>query len=281
MITGLGRRFAETHRAPADLEKDLGGWCLVTGASRGIGAAFARALAERGHDLVLAARSTDDLETSAAALRKRYGVRVRTETIDLAVEGAGAALAAAIVGAGIEVDLLVNNAGIASHGRLERIDPAVDHRLVMVNVVAVADLCHAFLPGMVERDRGLIINVASLGGFQPAPYLAAYAASKAFVLSYSEALASELEGTGVRAVALCPGPVRTSFFDGLGSTEAAVGQQVSATAVVEIALRQASRGRRVIVPGRLNALTAQAARLLPRRTIAGIAKRIVGPGPSG
>lgn len=257
------------------------GAALVTGASRGIGAEFARSLAERGHDLVLAARSTADLEALAAELRGRYPVQVRIETVDLAEDRAGVELAARVAEIGVDISLLVNNAGIASHGRLQRVDADLDHRLTMINVVSVVDLCHAFLPGMVERDHGLIINVASLGAFQPAPYLAAYAASKAFVLSFTEALASELEGSAVSAVALCPGPVRTSFFDELGSTEAAVGQELDARSVVEEGLRRAARGGRVIVPGRLNALAAQAARVLPRRTIAGIAKRSVGPGPGG
>ena len=257
------------------------GWALVTGASRGIGAAFARALAERGHDLVLTARSTDALEGLAAELHDRYRVEVRVEPADLAVEGCGLELAHRLTAAGIAIDVLVNNAGIATHGRLERIDAADDHRLTMINVVAVVDLCHGLLPGMVDRNHGLIINVASLGGFQPAPFLAAYAASKAFVLSFTEALASELEGSAVHATVLCPGPVPTSFFDGLGSTKTAVGQRLDARQVVEIALRRAGRGDRVIVPGRLNALAAQAARILPRRTIADIARRSVGPGPAG
>lgn len=154
----------------------------------------------------------------------------------------------------------------------------LDHRQVMVNAVAVVDLCHAYLPGMVQRDRGAVINVSSLGGFQPAPYLAVYAATKAFTLSFSQSLAGELAGTGVRVQALCPGPVTTGFFDGLGPTEGAVGQTLSAEQVVTRSLRALERGQPIVVPGWRNAFAAQANRFLPRRLMTSVAKRAVGPG---
>ena len=251
---------------------------LVTGASSGIGAAFAEAYGRRGLDLVLVSRSPAALERRAVELRAKYGVRVVCAPYDLSNPAGVRDLVAFVAAQDIEVEVLVNNAGYATHGRFETIDPALDHGQAMLNVVAVVDLCHAFLPAMVARNRGVVINVSSLGGFQPAPYLAVYAASKVFSLSFGEALAGELEGTGVRVLALCPGPVRTGFFTGLGSTDAAVGQSLSAEKVVTEALRALDRGSRVVVPGRLNALAAQASRVLPRRLITSIAKRSVGVG---
>ena len=226
-----------------------GSVALITGASAGIGAAFAEALAARGFDLVLVARSTNALAELARRLTERHGVRVRCEPTDLADSAAVARLIDTLSGAGLTVDFLVNNAGFASHGPFQQIDPGLDHRQAMVNAVAVVDLCHAFLPGMVERDRGAVINVSSLGGFQPAPYLAVYAATKAFTLSFSQSLAGELAGTGVRVLALCPGPVTTGFFDDLGTTEGAVGQTLSAEQVVARSLRALERGRPIVIPG--------------------------------
>lgn len=254
------------------------GLTVITGASAGIGAAFADSLASRGHDLLLVSRSSEALKAQSSDLSARYGVRVEHRSHDLSEAPQVSTLAAVLATSERPVEMLINNAGFATHGRFETIDPGLDHRQAMLNVVATVDLCHAVLPAMVERGSGTIINVASLGAFQPAPYLAVYAASKAFQLSLSEALASELSGTGVRVVALCPGPVSTGFFDGLGSTDAAVGQQLSPAQVVTECLRQLDRGRRIVVPGRLNFLAAQASRILPRRVIAGIAKRSVGPG---
>ncbi|HVH23589.1 MAG TPA: SDR family NAD(P)-dependent oxidoreductase, partial [Pseudonocardia sp.] len=140
------------------------------------------------------------------------------------------------------------------------------------------DLCHAFLPGMVERDGGAVSNVSSLGGYQPEPYLAVYAATKAFTLSFSRSLAGEVAGTGVQVQALCPGPVTTGFFDDLGTTERAVGQTLTTEQVVARSLRALERHRPVVIPGWRNALAAQASRFLPRQLITAVAKRAVGPG---
>jgi len=255
-----------------------GSVALITAASAGIGAAFADALASRGFDLVLVARSANALGQLADDLAERHGVRVRCEPTDLADPAAVARLIKTVSDAGLTVELLVNNAGFASHGPFSEIDPGLDHRQAMVNAVAVVDLCHAYLTGMVERDRGAVINVSSLGGFQPAPYLAVYAATKAFTLSFSQSLAGELAGTGVRVLALCPGPVTTGFFDDLGTTEGAVGQTLSADQVVTRSLRALERGRPIVIPGWRNALAAQASRFLPRRLITSVAKRAVGPG---
>jgi len=174
---------------------------------------------------------------------------------------------------GLEIDILVNNAGFATQGRYETIPAQRDHEQIMVNVAAVVDLTHALLPAMLVRGSGTIINVASLGGFQPAPYLAVYGATKAFVISFSQALAAELRGRGVLVLALCPGPVNTAFFDVLGSREAAIGQQLSAEAVVAAALGALEHRRSLVVPGWRNRLTATATRLLPRSIVLTLAER--------
>ena len=250
---------------------------LVTGASSGLGAAFARALARRGAALVLVARSEGVLHQTAEQLRGAHGGRVEVISQDLAQEGAADAVAARLTELGVTVDMLVNNAGFATQGPWETIRPERDHAQVMVNVVAVVDLTHALVPGMLERGAGSVVNVASLGGFQPAPRLAVYAASKAFVLSLGQALAAELGGGGVRVLTVCPGPIDTPFFDVLGSRDAAIGQQVTPEQVVDRALRALERGRTLVVPGWRNALTAHASRLLPRRLVLAVAERATRP----
>jgi len=222
---------------------------LVTGASSGIGAAFADALAALGANLVVVARSEQRLREIAARLQQRHGVRVEAIAEDLSREHATDAVTARLTELELEVDLLVNNAGFATQGRLETIAADRDHEQIMVNVAAVVDLTHALLPAMLAHGTGTIINVASLGGFQPAPYLAVYGATKAFVLSFSQALAAELRGRGIHVLALCPGPVTTAFFDVLGSREAAIGQELSAEAVVATALAALENRRSLVVPG--------------------------------
>ncbi len=164
-------------------------------------------------------------------------MRVEVLTTDLSREGAGQQIADHVRQLRMTIDLLVNNAGFATQGRFEIIDPDLDHRQAMLNVVAVVDLTHALVPGMISRGAGTVINVASVGGFQPAPYLAVYGASKAFVLSFSQALSAELRYRGVHVLALCPGPVETAFFTVLGSHRAAIGQTLP---VVQAALDSAT-----------------------------------------
>ncbi len=246
---------------------------LVTGASSGLGAAFAEELARRQANLVLVARSEPVLTATANRLHDRYGVRTDVIVQDLAAEGAATAVRRRIDELGVRVNLLVNNAGFATQGRFETISTDRDHQQVMVNVTAVVDLTHALLPDMLVEGTGGIINVASLGGFQPAPYLAVYAATKAFMLSFSQALSAELHGRGIAVLALCPGPVDTGFFGVLGSRAAAVGQQLDAPMVITGALDAFATGRAVLVPGWRNRLTARAATLLPRRVVLAAAER--------
>jgi short-subunit dehydrogenase len=201
---------------------------LVTGASSGIGTAFAEALAGRGCDLVLVARSAGALAVLAQRLRSEHGVRVETLAQDLTAPGAAQAVQQETDRLGLGVNILVNNAGFGSVGRFDTIAAQRSAREVALDVAAVVELAHAFLPGMVARGEGAVVNVASTAAFQPVPYMSVYGASKAFVLSFSQALWAEYRSLGVRVLALCPGPVDTNFFAVAGTREvgkrAAVGR---------------------------------------------------------
>lgn len=245
---------------------------LVTGASSGIGAAFARALAARGSDLVLVARSTERLEALAAELRAGHGRRVEVVARDLAEPGAAAALARTVAERGLTIDLLVNNAGFGSVAAFAVEDPAQAQRMIALNCAALVDLAHAFVPAMLQRGHGGLINVASMAGFQPTPFMSLYGATKAFVLSYSEGLAVECGEKNVRVLALCPGPVDTAFFVAAG--DPALREMIPSTMmmqadeVVAAALRGLDRGVPVVVPGALNRIVARIPRLLPRAWVA-------------
>jgi short-subunit dehydrogenase len=251
---------------------------VVTGASAGIGAVFARRLAARGLDLVLVARRADRLEALAAEIRPA-GRRVEAVAVDLAAPDADLRLAHEVARRGLpEVGWLVNNAGFGYQGDVAGQDPARQAAMIQVNVGVLAALTRRLLPPMLARGAGVIVNVASTAGFQPVPYFATYAATKAFVLSFSQALAEEVEGRGVRVVCLCPGPVPTEFFEVAGmSPRAAGGRMLSAEAVVAAALRAVDAGRRVVVPGGLNAVLARLARLFPGRLVTRAGARIMRP----
>jgi uncharacterized protein len=247
---------------------------LVTGASGGLGAEFAAQLADRGYDLVLVARSADRLQRLADELRAARGVRVDVIAADLAAPDAAVRLSADLAAAGLTVDLLVNNAGVGTAGRFEEISAGRDHDQLMVNVVALVGLTRALIPGMLARGQGAVINVASTAGFQPSPYFAAYSAGKTFVLNFSLALRSEYRGRGIRVLALCPGPTRTSFFDTLGEQAAVGGRMMAADAVVRAALRALDRDRAYVVPGLGNSLSAHLTPRRPRRLVTAIAKLV-------
>ncbi len=219
---------------------------LVTGASSGIGAEFAKQLAGRGYELVLVARRSERMQQLASELP---GV-AHVVSCDLANEAAG--LAAKVAELGVEVDLLVNNAGFGTHGRFVDIDPVRDAELVRVNCEALLTLTHAFLPGMVSRRRGGVITVASTAGMQPIPFEIGYAASKAFARSFSEALSAELRGTGVKALCVNPGPVPTEWQEVAGYEPGylpPVPGKISAEQVARESLEAFDEGRRSIVPG--------------------------------
>lgn len=251
---------------------------LVTGASSGIGAVFARELARRGAGVVLVARRADRLAALAAELTAAHGVTATPVAADLVKPGAARALADDLALREITVDVLVNNAGFGTHGRFTDQDPARLTDSITLNVTALVELTRIFLPAMVERDRGAVVNVASTAGFQPLPYFAVYGATKAFVLSFTEALWGELTGTGVRALALCPGATRTEFFEIAGEA-AAVGSRQTPEQVVAVALRALERSSPPpsVISGLVNSLGARSQRLAPRRLVISMAGRMMAP----
>jgi hypothetical protein len=245
---------------------------LVTGASAGLGVEFARQLSKRGPALVLAARRKDRLE----ALAKELG-NARVVAIDLSKSGAAAKLMADIEANGEEVDLLVNNAGFGLIGRFADLDGKRQRQMIDLNVGTLTDLCHAVIPGMKRRKAGGIINVASTAAFQPGPNMAVYFASKAFVLSFTEALHEELKPHGIHVSCLCPGPTRTEFGDvaGFGGNAAFERVAMEAPEVVEAGLKALDKNHAVAVTGWINRIVAASTRFAPRpivRKIAGAIK---------
>lgn len=251
---------------------------LVTGASSGIGVEFARQLAARGADLVLVARRVDRLEVLAAELRAAHGRTVHVVPADLALPRPGVALAAAVAGLGLEIDTVVANAGFGTYGRFEDEDGARLADELAVNVAAVVDVAHAFYPGMLRRGRGALVTVASTAAYQPVPRMAVYAASKAFVLSFTEALAYEARRSGVRVLALSPGATESEFFEIADNGDRFGTRRQTAAEVVALALRTLDRrrGPSSVVSGAGNRLASVAARLLPRRLVTAGAGRLAG-----
>lgn len=188
-------------------------YALVTGASGGIGERFARALAARGRNLALVARSAEKLQALAEELAARHAIKSEWVAADLSEPGAAGRLANQLLNRGIDVDLLVNNAGFGAQGEFWRIPLDRQSQMLRLNIHALVELCHFMLPAMIERRHGVIVNVSSTASFQPLPYTSVYAASKSFVTSFSTGLAEELRPYGVKVVTLCPGPTRTRFFE--------------------------------------------------------------------
>jgi short-subunit dehydrogenase len=251
---------------------------LITGASSGIGEAFARILAAHGMNLILVARSTEKLRALAQALSKQHGICADVVPADLCREGAAQEVYQQTQALGVAVDLLVNNAGFGTYGGFDTLAPERDHEEIMLNVTALVDLTHAFVPAMAERKAGGVINVASIAAFQPLPYHAVYGASKAFVLSFSLALWAEYRKHGVRVVALCPGPTATNFFTVLEAPEMPVmGRMHSPEAVVMAGVRALERGQPYAVEGRRNAFGAQLTHMMPLALTTRVFARVMHP----
>jgi short-subunit dehydrogenase len=252
--------------------------CLVTGASSGIGAEIARELVRRGHGVILVARSEDRLEALAEELRADGGV-AHVLAGDLSDRATRAELLDRAEALGVTVDVLVNNAGWSTLGLVHEADPEEEMAMVELDVVAVADLCTRFLPGMVARGRGAILNVASTAAFQPLPGQAAYGGSKAFVLSYTQSLAGELHGTGVTATCLCPGPVETGFGERAGFTPHEFDKAlpsvmwVPAAEVARVGLDALDKGRLHAIPGIANRVAATVAQVAPTRALVTLLRR--------
>jgi len=266
------------------MNKLRGKTVLITGASSGIGREIAVQLAAEGADLVLVARNLPALTSLASQLSHRHGIRTTVIAYDLTQPNCGLQLVQEMQEQGLTVDVLVNNAGFGSYGQFETLAAQAEQQQIAVNVAAVVDLCHAFLPGMLQRGSGVVLNLASTAAFQPAPYMAVYAATKAFVLSFSEALWAEYRQRGVHVVALCPGPVETPFIDRLGNPRArqtavfakpASAQQVAREALNAICGRAPLR-----IVGFGNWLMANSVRFAPRSWVARSAAGMLKPSES-
>ena len=246
----------------------MSGIVLITGASAGLGAEFARQLSRRGQRLVLAARRKDRLDALAAEVGN-----ARTVEIDLSEPGAAAQLVADVEAAGETVETLINNAGFGLRGRFVELDAAREREMIDLNCGALTDLCRAVVPGMIERKRGAILNVASTAAFQPGPKMAVYFATKAYVLSFTEALHEELKPHGIKVSALCPGPTRTEFGDVAGI--ASLGQfdrlSMDAGPVVRAGIEGLDANQAVVIPGATNKIGAWSTRFAPRSVVRKIA----------
>lgn len=241
---------------------------LITGASSGIGVAFAHELAKRGSNVVLVARRLDRLEALSGELTATYGVQAAAIPLDLSLPGAGEALAEEVVRRGLTVTSLVNNAGFGTYGPFHTENAKRLQEMINLNVTAVVDISRAFIERLQAAGTGVLVNVASLAAHQPIPNMAAYAATKAFVLNFTEALWQESLGTGLRVIALSPGLTRTEFFDDINSEGASTGgtfqtpQEVVATALRALDRRTPPPS---VISGTRNRLMANAGRLLSRR----------------
>jgi short-subunit dehydrogenase len=242
---------------------------VVTGASSGIGREIARRLAQRGHGLTLVARREERLRELADELATVHDLRVEVVAADLTDEAARRRIPVEVADRGLEASVLVNAAGLSTVGAVHRNDPEAELTMLRTNVEALAHLTSLFLPGMVERRRGGLLNVASTAAFQPLPGQAGYAASKAFVLSYSRAVREEVRHHGVTVTVLCPGPVRTEFAETAGfdaaDAESALPSfmWVEASEVARAAVEGLEHGRATVIPGAANKVTAYAAPLVP------------------
>jgi hypothetical protein len=248
---------------------------LITGASSGIGLEFARVFAKNRHDLVLVARSESKLRDLANQLQAS-GVRAHVVAADLSAPGAVQTLTDRVRALGVDVDILVNNAGHGLFGPFVETSLDAELGMIQVNIVALTELTKRLLPGMVARKSGRILNLASTAAFLPGPLMAVYYASKAYVLSFSEAIASELEGTGVTVTALCPGPTASGFqaAANLEDSKLVAGKRLpTARSVAEAGYEAMMAGKTVFVPGVSNKLTLLAPRILPRRMVAKIVQK--------
>lgn len=251
---------------------------LITGASSGLGAEFAHEFARRGADVVLVARRADRLDSLAERIRDGLGVRAHVVPRDLTEPDAAERLRAELELRGLHVDHLVNSAGFGVLGAFAEADRGRTADLVRLNVGALVDLTHGFLPSVIASGRGSVVNVASTAGYQPCPSMAVYGASKAFVLHFTEAIAYELRDRDVTVLALSPGPTRTEFLDVVGADDVPTGGMQSAAQVVAAAFRSLDRRSPPpsVVSGRLNALVALTAKLLPRRAALTVTGRALG-----
>jgi short-subunit dehydrogenase len=257
----------------------MGESAVITGASGGIGEEFAKLFASKGYDLVLASRNAEKLDLLSASLASAHSRRVEYLAIDLSTPASAAALQSFLDAKGIAPDVLVNNAGFGTFGAFAENDLDAELAQIQLNVTTLTHLTKLILPGMLRRGRGRILNVASTAAFQPGPFMAVYYATKAYVLSLSEALANELKGSGVSVTCLCPGGTRTGFMARakMGNPEILSKSSVMMDAA-DVARRGYDglmKGKRLVIPGMLNKLLAHSTRLGPRSLSAAVVRRIM------
>ncbi len=243
---------------------------LITGASRGLGLELSRIFAREGYNLVLVARSMDRLLALKDELEASHGIQAMVFACDLSVTDAASAVHAFICAQGLTIDILVNNAGFGDFGAFSGCDWPKQYEMVQLNITALMQLTHLCLPDMLERGRGRILNLASVASFQPGPLMSVYYASKAFVLSFTEALSIELKNSGVYVTALCPGPTRTGFEERAGMGASGLFKRLrpdGARRVAEYGYRQLKKGRVIAVPGVVNKLAPFFSRIAPRRVV--------------
>jgi len=257
----------------------MGEWVLITGASGGIGEAIAGILASRGYNLALTSRGAEKLSRLSSRVVEQHKVRVETFPVDLSQPAGCDELLAALRAKAIDVDILVNNAGVGTFGPFAEADLRKELAQIQLNVVSLTHLTRELLTGMVTRKRGRILNVASLAAFQPGPIMAVYYATKAYVLSFSEALSNELQGSGVTVTCLCPGPTRTGFMASANMGDPAVlaksRMMMDAEEVAKRGVDGLLRGRRLVIPGFLNKVLAHSTRLGSRALTAGVVRRMM------
>jgi short-subunit dehydrogenase len=254
------------------------GTALITGASVGIGYELAKQFARGGYDLILVARNREKL-TAVADEMKGSGVAADVITSDLAQPEAPAALFADVQNRGRQVDVLVNNAGFGAIGRFHEVELRRQLEMIRVNVTALVELTHLFLPAMVRRKSGGILNVASTAAFQPGPHMAVYYATKAFVLSFTEAIGEELRGSGVKVTALCPGPTESEFRSRAKLDTSPIFRSkfiptATAASVAKAGYDGFIRGKRIVIPGLMNKLAVQSNRIGPRNLVTKVAGKI-------
>ena len=256
----------------------LNGTALITGASAGLGREFARLFARDGHDVVLVARSEAKLQELAEQLREEYGVQTHVVTADLSDLDAPRQVFRATEAAGLTVDMLVNNAGFGLYGPFLETDGERELEMIRVNVSALTHLAKLYAPGMVARGRGRIMNVASTAAFAPGPLMAVYYATKAYVLSFSEALAAEFAGSGVTVTAFCPGATRTDFQEVASAGDSHLFRSpgvMAAEPVARAGYDALMQGKVVAIPGVHNKVMAQSVRFLPRRLVRAATRAIM------
>lgn len=259
------------------VKKWAGKWALVTGASAGIGEELARQLAAAGTHLVLTARRADRLQALAADLSSKYGTKVEVVSADLTQTAAPEQVYAFTSARGIEVELLVNNAGFGAFGYVHKIPTPRIAEMIQVNCTAVVALTQLYVPAMIARQRGDVLIVSSVAAFQPVPFNSAYAATKAFDLLFAEGIAEELRPFGVNVCALCPGSTTTEFQDVAQQPDRTFRSPETAEKVARVGLEGMARGDTFVISGRKNRLMVELERLAPRRFVAKMAAKVMRP----